>query len=259
MEHHLSQHLVSTSSISEREISPVISVASHNGHTKSDTSKEARTESAIVLSASEKESKNANAIHDSNGKSNSFDNNIINKNNINSAETASTTPQTKSEVIEESGNTSPHTHVITEAPSSRADHLKVQMNHISSPSITNLSQQTIPTSLSPTASVVVPVQESSESLANASANSNGNILTIHEMSQAQIVIGGNNNDSMAWHQQANRARVNQYGAHRIQSSHSLEHDRESLHRLDSSNSEELIRMHSEPSSPRYYMQQQLHR
>lgn len=222
MEHHLSQHLVSTAaSISEREISPVISVA--NGH-------------SVSASEIKTEVKEGNQSGNGSPTSHKVEEAVA-------SATSGNQPTIKKESEEtETGNKSPHTHVITEAP--RADHRNIDLK-VTSHSLPANSAD----SLSPTATVaatVMPVQGSPPDATNGS-----NIITIHEMSQASIVTGDSAADHLAWqqHQQHGNARLRQYERG--------ESDQQQLHH-NGANSEEIIRMHSGQSSPRFFVQQQLH-
>lgn len=169
------------------------------------------------------------------------------------------------------GNTSPHTHVITEAPSSRSElQLKQGLSASSSPILNHSlvsNQQMSPGTTNTNSSMVIAVttatDHSPESMSNSNSNGSNPNSIIQELPHAQII---SNEQLNSWQQhqqhqqnqqhhqhQANRGglRPSLYGGnqhHRLQPSLGLEQqterDNESPHPQN-------------PSSPRFYLQQQL--
>lgn len=269
MEHHLNHQMMVTTapSVIDRE-SPVITIASHHSSDHSnhsspghDSTKDSNsTISAIVLA-----NNNINSHHEveSANRSQSVNSNASLSSNESGGKLASSaesggggrdSEQTRSSqmaVSEESGNKSPHTHVITEAPSSRAEQLKSHIAATSSPILNNLVQHPTPSMSPANTTMVLPVQGSPESMTNSNSNSsNANTITIQELSHAQIVIGGNE-QMAAWQHPANavRGQVRPYG-HRMQNSLSIDQDRDN----DSPHPSTGL----EPSSPTPFYVQQLH-
>lgn len=279
MEHHLNHQLMvsSASPVIDRQ-SPVInSIVSHptagehsNHNSPGDGSTKGTGENAAISAivpvpaheatataaaeGSRSQSVNSNASQGSNESGSKVSNGQPGhpENGNSAAQTQAPTIQSKSESmmagpgVESQGKTSPHTHVITEAPSSRAEQLKTQHSSAAPSPILNtlVSQHPTPT-MSPATSMVVAAQGSPESM--TSNGSNTNTITIQELSHAQIV-GNDQMSSWAHHHANQRAQIRApYGGQRLHNSLSIdERDNDSPHQNGA----------MEPSSPRYYLHQQ---
>lgn len=258
MEHHLNhQMLVTTAAtvIDSGHQSPIIAIASNTDHPKNSSSNEQESNTiketnntAIVSMANHEVETNQSQSVNSNVSMNSNENGGGKGIKSDSEQTRpcnSNSSHVKTE--DESGNKSPHTHVITEAPSSRAEPHK---SHIgANTSLNSLSQQSTP-SISPATSMVLPVQDSPEPMTNNSGNSsNANTITIQELTHAQI---SGNEQMTAWHLQAiNRAQPRTIYGSRLTNTLNIEQERD--------NDSPHPNTNLESNSPSFYVQQLHHR